>query len=174
MKPLELGVNMIVKCKSIFNENTQQYSDSDLSSCFSKGYHYNVLSIEFCRGQIYFRIISDRSGLYNFPILVRTNEFEIITNVTPHNWVLDKDRLSLNPEKWSNSSLWMDGFWMDYDAALPNALQSYRDEIKTIISADKDYIQVMIDERSNNDVFKIWRESMVPLLNEVTSDHYYL
>lgn len=161
---------MIVKCKDIYNIMTNGYLAFHPSGAFIKNYHYNVLEVMFIR-DVHYRIISDDYGMSDCSIIVRAKDFEIISNTIPSNWVLNKRYSDLSPEPWGNINLWDESFWEDYNEDKPKALKCYRDEIKTIIAADKEYIQMMIDERSNNDIFKTWRESMIPLLNKVINNN---
>jgi len=162
---------MIVKCKEIYNEFTNEYLPFDINGCRIKNYHYNVLEIKFIRKDVYYRVISDDSGMSDCSIIVRASDFEIIVNTIPDNWILNTQFSSLTPEKWINKSFWDSSFWEDYNEDKPEALKCYREEVKTIISADKEYIQTIIDERSKDDAFKTWRESMIPLLNEITTEN---
>ena len=143
---------MIVKCKAIYNQNTNEYLETDPLNDLIKSYHYNVLEIEISKDGISYRINTDRDGLASSSIQVLSKDFEIVSTNIPENWVLDKEFASLSPQKWNEISLWEESFWQDYAEDLPKALSCYRDEIKTIVAADKDYIQTMIDERADRDV----------------------
>ena len=157
---------MIVKCKAIFNKNTSSYLDVDPFGDLMVGHHYNVLEMRF-NNDISFRINTDRAGIASCSIIVLAKDFEIITSNTPKNWIFDRDAAILSPEKWRKMNLWEESFWQDYAEDLPKALACYRDEIKTIVAADKDYIQTMIDERADRDIFYTWQDTMLPLFAEV-------
>ncbi len=157
---------MIVKCNAIYNQNTKEYLDVDPFNHLIVGYYYNVLEVVFHRN-ITFRINTDRDGLASCSILVLAKDFEIITSNIPENWSLYKKFARLSPQKWNDMSLWEESFWQDYAEDLPKALSCYRDEIKTIVAADKDYIQTMIDERADRDIFYTWQDTMLPLFAEV-------
>ena len=157
---------MIVKCKAIFNQNTNEYLETDPFNDLIVGFHYNVLEVFFHRN-ISFRLNTDSDGLASCSIIVLAKDFEIITSNIPENWILNKKFADLSPQKWSDMSLWEESFWQDYDEELPKAVACYRDEIKTIVAADKDYIQTMIDERADSDIFYTWQDTMLPLFAEV-------
>ena len=158
---------MIVKCKAIYNQNTKEYLEINPFNSFIVGYHYNVLEVEISKNGISYRINTDRSGLLSCSIPVLAKDFEIVSTNIPENWILDKEFASLSPQKWNNISLWEESFWQDYFEDLPKAISCYRDEIKTIVAADKDYIQTMIDERADRDIFYTWQDTMLPLFAEV-------
>jgi len=163
---MELILVMIVKCKAIYNEYTDKYLDFDPVNNLIVDFHYNVLEVFFHRN-ISFRINTDRNGLASCSIIVLAKDFEIITSNIPQNWILDKKFADLSPQKWNDISLWEESFWQDFFEDLPKALSCYRDEIKTIVAADKDYIQTMLDERADRDIFYTWRGTMLPLFAEV-------
>ena len=158
---------MIVKCKAIFNQNTNEYLEIDPFGDLIQGYHYNVLAIELSNDGISYRINTDRDGLLSCSIPVLAKDFEIVSTNIPDNWILNKEFAELSPQKWSDISLWEESFWQDYFEDLPKATSCYREEIKTIVSADKDYIQTMIDERADRDIFYTWQDTMLPLFAEV-------
>lgn len=158
---------MIVKCIDIYNESTKQYLYDNTDSYLTKNHHYNVLEIMFTTRGIYYRIISDRAGMRSISFITRAKDFEIVSNKIPPSWILDKKFSDLSPASWMDISLWQESFWQDLDANRPKAVQCYRDEIKAMIALDKEYIQVMIDERSKNDKMITWNETMIPLFNEV-------
>ena len=158
---------MIVKCNAIYNQNTKQYVEASYSGSFFVGFHYNVLAIELSKDGISYRINTDRDGLLSCSIPVLAKDFEIVSTNIPDNWILNKEFAELSPQKWSDMSLWEESFWQDYFEDLPKAISCYRDEIKTIVAADKDYIQTMIDERADRDIFYTWQDTMLPLFAEV-------
>ena len=158
---------MIVKCKAIYNQNTKEYLDIDTQGNINVNYHYNVLELDIAKKGIVYYINTDSSGLASSSIMVLAKDFEIITNTIPENWILYKEFSSLSPQIWNENSTWEFGFWEAYFEDLPEALACYRSEIKTIVAADKDYIQIMIDERSDNDRFYTWQDTMLPLFAEV-------
>ena len=157
---------MIVKCKAIYNEYTEKYVDFDPVNNLIVGFHYNVLEMRF-NNDISFRINTDRDGLASCSIIVLAKDFEIVSSKIPENWVFDRKGAILSPEKWRKMELWEESFWQDYIEDIPKAVACYRDEIKTIVAADKDYIQTMIDERANSDIFYTWQDTMLPLFAEV-------
>ena len=158
---------MIVKCKARYNKNTDKNLDFDPDYYWIKGYHYNVLEVKLDKDGISYRINTDRSGLDSCSVIVLAKDFEIVSANIPDNWILDKEFAELSPQKWSDMSLWEESFWQDYFEDLPKAISCYRDEIKTIVAADKDYIQTMIDERADRDIFYTWQDTMLPLFAEV-------
>ncbi len=158
---------MIVQCVDIYNIFNKEYLDENISGSVAKGNHYNVLEIDFSAHGIFYRIVPDHGGLYAHSILVRAQDFKIISARFPANWVLstlEHDYSKLSPEKWMDYNLWELGFWGDFGEDKPKALACFRDELKTILATDKDYIATMITERKD---YVSWRESMLPLLNEV-------
>ena len=158
---------MIVKCKAIYNQNTKEYLDIDTQGNININYHYNVLELDIAKKGIVYYINTDSSGLASSSIMVLAKDFEIVTNNIPENWILFKERSKLSPDLWTNMSLWEVSFWQDYFEDLPAAIACYRSEMKKIVAADKDYIQIMIDERSDNDRFYTWQDTMLPLFAEV-------
>ena len=158
---------MIVKCIDIYNQNTNQYLDFHQSSYVTKNYHYNVLEIMFTSLGIYYRIIEDRPGMHSMSFITRAQDFEIVSNTIPEGWVLNKKFSKLSPASWMDITLWEESFWQDLDEDRPTAVHCFTDEIKAIIALDKEYIQVMIDERSKNDKMRAWQDTMIPLFNEV-------
>ena len=162
---------MIVKCKAIYNEYTKKYVDFEAGNNLIVGFHYNVLEMRF-DNDISFRINTDRDGLASCSIVVLAKDFEIITSNIPSNWIFDRDGAILSPKKWREMDIWEESFWQDYIEDRPKALACYRDEIKTIVAADKDYIQAMIDERADRDIFSTWQDTMLPLFAEVLKGKY--
>ena len=165
-------LNMIVKCKAIYNDYTNEYLDSDYADELFVGFHYNVLEIMLYEYGISYRINTDRDGLDSCSIIVLAKDFETITNTIPENWILNKEYACLSPQKWEDMSLWEESFWQDYMEERPKAVACYRDEIKKIVAADKDYIQTMIDERTDEYKFYTWQDTMLPLFAEVLEGHY--
>ena len=163
---------MIVKCKARYNKNTGKYLDFDPDYYWMAGCHYNVLEMKLGKDGISYRINTDRSGLASCSVIVLAKDFEIVSTSIPENWILDKEFASLAPQKWNNISLWEESFWQDYFEELPKAILCYRDEIKTIVAADKDYIQTMINERADRDIFYTWQDTMLPLFAEVLEGKY--
>ena len=161
---------MIVKCKARYNKNTSKYLDFDPDYYWMAGYHYNVLEMKLGKDGISYRINTDISGLASCSTIVLAKDFEIVSTNIPENWILDREFSSLSPQKWKTMSLWEESFWQDYAEDLPKALACYRDEIKTIVAADKDYIQTMIDERADRDIFYTWQDTMLPLFAEVLEE----
>lgn len=163
---------MIVKCKAIYNRNTGKYIERNPHNSFIVGFHYNVLEIMLYKEGISYRINTDRSGLDSCSIIVLAKDFEIITNTIPENWTLNKEHACLSPQKWEDMDLWEESFWQDYIEDRPKAVECYRDEIKKIVAADKDYIQTMIDERTDENKFYAWQDTMLPLFAEVLEEKY--
>ena len=158
---------MIVKCKAIYNQNTKEYLDKDPFDDLNVGFHYNVLEVYIAQKGIVYRINTDSAGLASSSILVLGKDFEIVSNNIPENWILFQEHATLSPDLWTNMSLWEVSFWQDYFEDLPAAIACYRSEMKKIVAADKDYIQIMIDERADNDRFYTWQDTMLPLFAEV-------
>ena len=79
---------MIVKCKALYNENTNEYLNEDPYDDLSVNYHYNVLEFRITKDGISYRINTDSRGLASSSILVLAKHFEIVTNNIPENWVL--------------------------------------------------------------------------------------
>ncbi len=158
---------MIVQCVDIYNIFNKEYLDENISGSVAKGNHYNVLEIDFSAHGIFYRIVPDHGGLYAHSILVRAQDFKIISAIMPSNWTLrtfTNNLSGLSPVKWTDNSLWDWSFWEDFGEDKPKALACFREELKTILATDKDYIATMITERKD---YVSWRESMLPLLNEV-------
>ena len=161
---------MIVKCTAIYNRNTNEYLNIHSNNSITVGFHYNVLEILFDTIGITYRINTDRSGLATCSILVLSKDFEIISNNIPENWNLNRQFPCLSPKEWCDINLWEESFWQDYIENRPKAVACYRDEIKKIVAADKDYIQTMIDERADRSKFATWQDTMLPLFAEVLED----
>jgi hypothetical protein len=161
---------MIVKCLEIYNQNTKQYVDDLSNSFLTKGFHYNVLEIDYSDNTMRYRLIPDNSGTYNCGILVRSQDFETVSYNIPNNWVshsIDKDLSCISPDKWVNNSLWHESFFQDYFDSKTEALLCFKEELKQIMSVDQKYIQTMIDERPNFEFLQKWKDTMIPLFDEV-------
>ena len=163
----ELILVMIVKCKGVYNKNTGEYLEPDPSNSWTAGYHYNVIELFIRKTGISYRINTDNDGLTSCSVIVLGKDFEIVSSNIPENWILDKALATLSPQRWKDIDLWEESFWQDYFENTPKAISCYRDEIKTIVAADKDYIQTMIEERADRDIFYTWQDTMLPLFAEV-------
>lgn len=161
---------LIVQCIDIYNENTNIYSQQATDTFVTKGWHYNVLEISFDGQDVRYRVMSDCNGTYHFPILVRAQDFKVVSPRIPNNWILhnrdDNSSLLVSPAKWVQHELWEYTFWQEYDNATPRTLQCYREELIEILRSDKEYIQIMLDER-NGYPLQSWHETVPTLFNEV-------
>lgn len=161
---------LIVQCIDIYNDNTKTYSEQLTDNFITKGWHYNVLAIYFSGQDISYHIMTDINGTNNFPILVRAQDFKIVSPKVPPNWIIySRDKLygmSISPAKWVQDEIWEYTFWQEYDNATPRTLQCYREELMEIVRTDKEYIKIMLDER-NGYPLQSWHETMPTLFNEV-------
>ena len=128
---------MIVECEKIYNENTKKYMDTH--SMLTIGRKYIVLEMEYHYDIVYYRLIPDDGGFYGHPILVRIEDFKVISGKIPKNWNLNrvnKHASVLGPEKWSNHECWEEDFWEDWDNGSKKALECFEEEYKIIREAD--------------------------------------
>ena len=134
---------MIIKCLAIYSDGEEKYIQRDSFLTIGKLYH--VLEI-YCLGEdVRYRVISDDAssdaytGAITHPILVRAQDFEIVSNTLPGNWgvkVTNTNRHRFGPEKWINNDYWEHSFWEDFGNSVLEALQCYKDELKVIMSTD--------------------------------------
>jgi hypothetical protein len=164
---------MIVKCLQLYNANLMKYVPGPTNGFLTIGNHYNVLEICFYE-EIMYRLLSDHGGSYGTPGLARAQDFQIVSNRAPFNWgmcnVCD-DVFKIVPKKWGQNELWVDSFWEEYcNESTPRTLHSFKQELITIIKTDKEYIDIMINERPNIGFLQNWHESMLPLFEEVRKE----
>lgn len=161
---------MIVQCETLYNYNTNTYVKGDTNKYINRHYHYHVLEIYFDPYKnVMFRIIADDGGINSHPILVRAQDFKIISQNKPKNWIgynVNDDIFTIGPKEWVKNDSWEWSFWQEWDESIPRALECYENELKTIISADPSYIPLIINERANYR-FVLWQETMVPFLQNI-------
>lgn len=162
---------MIVKCLKLYNLNTNTYKDDVSSGALSVGNIYNVLEIYINNSEILYRVISDDSGAYSFPILVRAIDFEVISYNIPSNWkTYSRDLeygISISPSKWVDDDLWEYSFWQEYDESTAKVIKCFNEELIIIFKTDAEYIQQMIDQRPRYPATEVWHQSMIPLFEQV-------
>jgi len=128
---------MIVKCLKIYNIGLDKIVDKKRNSFITVGNLYQVLEVYFRKKEINFRIIPDDASKIGIehPILVRANEFEVVSGKIPPNWVMyrgGEEFFKLSPEKWTKFEEWQESFWEDFGNSIPEALRCYEQELKVI------------------------------------------
>lgn len=164
---------MIVKCIKLYDGDTKQYIQDDRTPFVALGYHYNVLEVIITGQEVFYGLLADQHGMDGNPILVRSEDFEVVSANVPSNWKLndqDQNHLKLSPVTWSDNSLWIDSFWEEYHNSTPRTLKCFEEELVTILSADKEYIAKMINERPNSEMYQNWHQTMMPVFNKVLED----
>ncbi len=133
---------MIIKCHSIYNENTKKYSIEESDGFVTKGKKYFVLEVSYSKKSMYYRIIADNASEFNHPILVRAEDFLIVSGKIPKNWVFNRYNecgVVLGPEKWSNPNYWRsEDFWDDWLDCNEEAIKCYDEELTIIKMTDQD------------------------------------
>lgn len=134
---------MIIKCHSIYNENTKQYRIEESDGFITKGKSYFAMQIYYTKKAVYYRIIADNASEYSHPVLVRAEDFSIVSGKIPPNWVLNKFNefgVTLGPEKWSNPNHWNEDFWDDWLDCNEEAIKCYNEELTIIKMTDQDLL----------------------------------
>ena len=134
---------MIIKCHSIYNDGTRKYSTEKNDAFITKGKKYFVLEVSCSKKSMYYRIIADNASEFSHPILVRTEDFSIVSGKIPPNWVLNKFNeygVTLGPEKWSNPNYWNEDFWDDWSDCNEEAIKCYNEELAIIKMTDQDLL----------------------------------
>jgi hypothetical protein len=132
---------MIIKCHTIYNEITQKYCIHMNNGSLTKGKNYFVMQVYYTDNAVDYRIISDNASEYSHPILVRAEDFSIVSGKIPPNWVLNRFNefgVTLGPEKWSNPNYWNEDFWDDWSDGNEEAIKCYNEELAIIKMTDQD------------------------------------
>jgi hypothetical protein len=139
---------MIVKCNRLYNRHTKEYSQALFNKVLAVGFLYSVIEIYFDESEMLYRLFPNEEYEFSYPILVRSNEFEVVSAKPPKNWTLvhKENRANLGPKKWNIFEPWQESFWQDYDNGSPKAKKCFDDEIRIIFDTDPEYIK-MIDEK---------------------------
>ncbi len=147
---------MIVKCAKLFNENTKEYMPGPSDLGLTIGNLYSVLEIYYNKSEILYRIFEDGNYEFQFPILKRSDDFEIISGKLPNNWQLIKDGNTgiLGPRSWCNLDLWHESFWQDWDNGLIEAKRCFSEELKVIFNTDEKYIKIIDQQQGRESFFK--------------------
>lgn len=120
---------MKVRCVRILDEDTGDV----LENCawLSVGKEYCVLSVNIDQGMsLKFQLIGDDGQT---PAYHDANQFEVISNDIPEQWIVDfvpSSHFRLAPRAWSNPS-----FWEDYFDRVPEAIELFETEKMKIIDA---------------------------------------
>lgn len=123
---------MKVKCKTIYNEHTDQYQYTSPWLTIEK--EYIVLAIEISPNKkILYRLIGDNSD--KAPGLYDSKQFEIISGKLPSNWCIsqiNQGALDIGPVSWQPL-----GFWEDCYDGEPDALEIYKHETRIILGEEE-------------------------------------
>jgi hypothetical protein len=120
---------MKVRCKHIFNDQTQQYEK--MNSWLTIEKDYIVLAVVVRKDSTSFLIVSDSNGK---PVLQNASQFEVLTKKIPSNWQItagDLELLVLEPKSWGEP-----GFWQDCYEHDPKAMEMYKREASVIFAEE--------------------------------------
>jgi hypothetical protein len=133
---------MIIECHSVYNKIVQKYSKSESNGYVTKGKKYFVMELCYTEESVDYRIISDNASEFSHPILVRAEDFSIVSGRIPRNWVFNRYNecgVVLGPEKWSNPKYWnSEDFWDDWLDCNEEAIKCYNEELAIIKMTDQD------------------------------------
>lgn len=130
---------MIIKCLQIYNYVRKEILEIKQSDRLTVGKKYQVLELSRSKKELLYRIIDDSGNIYFHPILVRSNEFEIVSFKIPPNWVIrvdDGECLQIGPKRWLDNSIWHYSFWEDWDEGCEKAMKCYEEELTITLGAD--------------------------------------
>ena len=132
---------MIVKCERLLNPNTKQFHPGPSDRGLTIGNLYSVLEISYKPDEILYRIFKNDTYEYQHPILIRSDEFSIVTGEIPPNWELIRDEYetaTLGPKVWQIFEPWEESFWQDWNNNLPKAKKCFDEELRVIFDCDAD------------------------------------
>ena len=134
---------MIIKCQKIFSMSTQKYCMDVSNSNLTKGKNYFVLEVCYTSNAVDYRIIADDASEFSHPILVRSEDFSIVSGKIPKNWGFVKyneNAALVGPEKWLNLNEWEEDFWEDWCNCTGKAVKSYYEELEIIKATDAELL----------------------------------
>lgn len=148
---------MIIRCTKLYNRNTKQYHNGPSMGSLTIGALYSVLEIYFNKDEIEYRIFADAPHYYSHPILVRSDDFEVVSGLLPNNWELyrfNKNQSGLGPKSWNIYEPWEESFWQDFDNNLPKARECFDKELKIIFDTEPEYIKIIDQQQGRESYFK--------------------
>lgn len=130
---------MIIKCLAIYDSHKKEITNKPFSGFITVNRLYQALEIDVGTTGIKYRIIQDGGKVFDHPILVRANEFEVVSGKIPPNWEMvrnGENYFTFGPERWIKDEYWQDSFWEDWDNGSDAAIECYKEELKIIFDSD--------------------------------------